>query len=82
MHLNTSMPWKEAKILKDFDVFHLVETHFQDENYVGRFLSVNQINLNELRKEELAILEKIREYCPGLKLEKIKVKIFPQRFIS
>lgn len=82
MHLNTSMRWKEAQILKEFDPFHLSEVHFHDENYIGKFLPHNQLHLDELQIEAKAILDKIHEYCPGLKMEKLKVKIFPQQFIS
>lgn len=82
MHLNSSIKWKEAQILKEFNTDYLTEVHFQDENYVGKFLSNNQFHLSELKLEEKAILEKMQEYCPNLKTEKLKVKIFSQQFIS
>lgn len=82
MHLNLSIKWKEAQILKEFDPSHLTEVHFQNENYVGKFLSHEAFNLSELKAQEQQILAKIKEYCPKLKIEKIKLKIFPQQFIS
>lgn len=82
MHLNTSIRWKEAQILKGFDPLHLTEVHFQEGDYVGKFLEQNKLHLNQLQLEEQSILSKIQSYCPNLKIEKLKVKIFPQQFIS
>ncbi|KAF3362045.1 Uncharacterized protein PHSC3_001356 [Chlamydiales bacterium STE3] len=82
MHLNLSIRWKEAQILKEFDPEHLFEVHFHEENYVGKFLSANILHLSELQEQEKIILAKMKEYCPNLKVDKLKIKIFPQQFIS
>lgn len=82
MHLNHSIQWKEAQILKEFNSDHLLEVPFQEENYVGKFMPANEASIAELHAQEKLIFEKLRFYCPLLKIEKFRVKIFTQQFIS
>ncbi|MGK5595049.1 MAG: hypothetical protein ACSNEK_06805 [Parachlamydiaceae bacterium] len=82
MHLNLSIKWKEAQILKELDPNRLTEVHFHHDNYAGKFLPHETFSLDELKLQEQEILAKLKGYCPKLGIEKIKLKIFPQQFIS
>lgn len=81
MHLNQSIRWKEAKILKEFDATHLVEVHFKDENYIGKFLKQPMAKLSELKVCEQEIREGLKIYCPTFRQEKCRLKILFQQFI-
>lgn len=82
MHLNQSIGWKEAQILKDFDPDHLIEMPFQEESFIGKFLPKKEIKLSELRKYESEVRDRIHRYCPNLKQEKFKLHLLSQQFIT
>lgn len=81
MHLNQSIRWKEAKILKEYDPAHLLEVHFKDQNYIGKFLPEPRANLTELKQCEKEIKEALKKYCPTLRTERFKIKVLFQQFI-
>ena len=82
MHLASSIAWKEAQILKEMNPNHLLEVHFQEENYVGKFLPEACIKLSEIKQYEAEVRERLLTYCPTLKQEKFKLYILSQQFIS
>lgn len=81
LQLDQSPLWKQAKIGPAIQN-DLVETHFNEKNYIGLFLTHDQITLSELKLIEDKILHAINAYCPQFASEKIKVLVFSQIFIS
>ena len=80
LKLNHSLQWKQAKILADKN--SLVETHFQDKDYLGLFLEYQKVPLSELKLTESFLKKTILSYIPDLENEKIKVVLFSQIFIQ
>lgn len=81
MHLNQSLPWKQAKIHPS-STRELVEIHFHQKDYIGQFLSTNPIKLPEIKQIEMKIVQKLNSYCPQFASEKIRLLVFSQVFIS
>lgn len=81
MHLNQSIMWKKAQIVKEFEPNHLVEVRLQEISYMGKFLDEPAVHLSELQKHDVELHEKLHEYCPMLKQEKFKLFILYQQLI-
>jgi hypothetical protein len=82
MHLKQSIAWKQAKILEDSDVRDLVETHFQDKDYIGKYITQKNLTLPEIKAIESEVRESLLRYCSELAPESLKLYLFPQIFIS
>lgn len=82
MYLKQSSSWKQAKILKEPDLRDLLETHFQDRDYIGKYISHSSLTISELRTMESSIHQSLLNYCPELSQETLKIYVFPQVFIS
>jgi len=80
MQLNQSSLWKQAKIAPSLQ--DLIETHFQEKDFIGLFLQSDKIQLEELRQIEKKISQVLKTYCPQFPSEKIKILVFSQVFIS
>jgi hypothetical protein len=79
MHLNESSAWKDAQLVHS-DA--LMQTHHQGKDYIGLFLSDNQITLLSLKNIESKLRVSLEKYCPVYDLEKANIQIFPQSFIA
>lgn len=82
-HLNHSLPWKQALILRSTDSDVLIETHYENKTYVGVYLDGNQVTLFNLKALQQKIRHHLREYCPKLiGIDRIPIYVFPQIFVS
>lgn len=79
MHLNHSSLWKENEILNKEN--SLKKVNFEDEEYLGLYLSVPFISLNEIAYLEDSLKQTLLEICPQYKQEKLILHLFSQPFI-
>lgn len=83
MYLKQSAAWKQAKIMEEPDSRDLLETHFQDKDYIGKYIAQDNLTLRELRSFENSVHQSLLNYCPELSQESnLKIYLFPQVFIS
>lgn len=82
MLLNQSKAWKLATISSQPQTDSLCEVHYQQKDYIGLFLPQEKNTLNELKAYEKLVQDKLKEYCPSLENETLKMTIFPQIFIT
>lgn len=80
MHLKKSQAWQLA--LVDPHSCLLVETHFQNQGYVGRFVKQDLLSLEQLDVEQQAVLTALQGYCAELAPAAFSIHIFPQLFIQ
>ena len=80
MHLKTSHLWNQALIVPKLER-ELVETRFQQQEYLGRFFDGEQLSLERLKAAEKEMRELIQSYCPKLNAEKLTFCVFPQIFL-
>lgn len=80
--LNQSSQWKQAKIMQQNLLLGLLETHYQEKDYVGRFLIQETLTLDELRTIAKGIQELLKDHCPKYPIENLKICLFSQIFIS
>jgi hypothetical protein len=78
MHLNQSANWKEAKLLHENS---LMETQWQENDYIGLFIPSGMVS-SQLKVKEQEVNQHMQAYFPKLNLEKHKILIFSQVFIS
>jgi hypothetical protein len=79
MHLKSSHPWQLAQI--DPQSSPLIETHYHNQTYVGRFLGHPFVSLQELKQHQEEVIAHLAEFCPALTSAPLKIQIFPQTFI-
>lgn len=82
MYLKQSAAWKQAQIVGEFDVREIVETHYQEKDYLGRYLASNNLTIIELHEIESSIRKALTTFCPELASESLKIYVFPQVFIT
>lgn len=82
MHIKQSFAWKEAQITNQPHLRDLQEIHFQDKDYIGRYIPDEEYTLESLRTLETSIHQSLLHYCPELSLDSSHAYIFPQIFIS
>jgi hypothetical protein len=83
MYLKQSSIWKEAKITETAISRDLLETHFQNKDYIGKYLKQEHVTLKELRAYENSIFQSLLNYCAELSPEThLKIYLFPQVFIT
>lgn len=80
MHLHQSSLWKQAKI--DPSIEDLNEARFHDKDYIGAFLTKEEVSLQDIKEVEKKILQQLKTYCPQYPLNKIQLLIFSQVFVS
>lgn len=78
MHLNQSQSWKEATLFKNQV---LIETFFQDKQYIGILLD-SPFNYSDIKNKEQELKKQLQLYSSKLILDKQKVYLFPQLFLS
>lgn len=77
IHLNQSLSWKEAKLVKDTS---LVENQWQEKEYIGLFIPLGMA-YTLLKEKEKEIRGQVQIYCPKLHLDKHPVYLFSQVFL-
>jgi hypothetical protein len=82
MYLKQSIAWKQAKITKESSLRDLLEAHFQDKDYIGKYITQEGLTIQELKQIESSVRESLVYYCPELSQETLKIYLFPQIFIS
>jgi hypothetical protein len=78
MYLNQSQSWKKSKLLGNAT---LSVTHWQDQEYIGSFISPLS-SYNHIKEKEQEIKTQLQLYCPKLNLDKYSACLFPQLFLS
>jgi hypothetical protein len=80
MYLKESRAWKQMSIapMQERD---LIETHYQQKDYLGHFFSEDCLPLEKLKESEKRVKEAIAAYCPKLQTEQLNCSIFPQIFL-
>jgi len=82
MHLNESESWLQAKTQVSGKASPLVQAHFQQHDYIGRFCDNKCLSINELNEIESEVRSHLVEYCPKLDVNKLAMIVIPQVFIS
>jgi hypothetical protein len=77
VHLNQSIRWKEAKLLGEAT---LIETQWQDKEYIGLFIPPI-VTLPLIKDKEESVKTQLQVYCPKINLDKHSILIFSQLFI-
>ncbi len=77
MHLRQSAKWKEDKIL---GTLPLVESQWQEKDYIGFFIP-SSLTYVQLKEKEEEIKTQLQIYCPKLNLAPHSVYLFSQLFL-
>lgn len=77
IHLNQNAGWREAKT---FGLSNLVETKWQEKDYIGFFIPT-LLSCAEIQEKEQEIKAQLQLYCPKLDLDKHSAYLLPQLFI-
>ncbi len=81
MHLNQSLPYKQARIGSSAQE-ELEEVRFHDEEYLGLFLAAPKVTLAHLQSVKEKLESKLQLYCPTFSTESVKLVLFPQIFVK
>jgi hypothetical protein len=79
MHLNKSKTYKQAKIGVDQD---LIEAHYHEKDYIGKYLEKSHVTMNELKALEAEMKTKLEFYCAHYNVDGASLFIIPQVFIK
>jgi hypothetical protein len=82
MHLNNSELWNQTKLHLQGTEETLIQTHFEQGDYIGYFLESDLVTVQELRGLESIMRSRLQNYCPKLDTTKLKISLLPQIFIS
>lgn len=82
LHLTQSQSWKQAAIGRLPESEDLIETHFQEKDYLGIFIPHDKPTVLDLKKVEVLVKDKFFSYCPELGNPPLKIYIFPQVFVA
>lgn len=82
LFLNSSPSWKQIKTLPGENTESLKEIHHEDKDYIGTFLEKTEPNLEDLLTAQKNVFKLLKGYCQELKVENLKLNIFPQIFLS
>ncbi len=80
MHLNESRLWNQAQVAPRQER-DLIETRFQQQEYLGRFLNEKELAIPELKEIEKGVRSSIESYCPKLNSDRLSFCVFPQLFL-
>lgn len=81
LKLHQSEKWQQATIIPHRNETELVEVRHEDKDYLGCYLSDNQITLSDLRKMEKFIQQRMGHYHLDFNLTNPKILVFTQVFI-
>lgn len=78
MHLNQSSSWKEASLFQNPP---LMQTKFEDKEYIGMVIP-SPLPFIEIQQREQELKNILLQFCPKLSIDKHKIFLFPQLFLS
>lgn len=81
MHLAQSRLWKENLIFASNRSGTLELIHFQEKDYLGKYLTQSFLSLKDLPSIEAELKQELLKFCPKFKQEKLMVRLFSQTFI-
>ncbi len=83
VHLQNSMAWKQASILRSTEEDVLLETHFQNKTYIGLYADERFLTLHQVRQKQQKIRNQLYDYCSKLAgIDRIPIYVFPQIFVA
>lgn len=82
MLLRQSTAWKNDKITHDPNSRELVEAPFQEQEFIGRYISAELLTLKVLKELEVSVKISLIHYCPDIAQESLNAYVFPQLFIN
>lgn len=80
MHLNESRLWGQA-VIAPLQERELLETRFQQQEYLGRFFDSDMLALDQIKAIENSLRKNIHTYCPKFNADKLIFCVFPQIFV-
>ncbi len=80
-NLHQSPHWREAQLLSPIEA-PLVIVWFHQKEYLGRYLPISELTVQELQESAQAIRQQIEMFCPRLDTKDLSMLIFPQLFIA
>lgn len=78
MELNRSAKWKEAEITLQKN---LERVHFDDKEYIGRYLESPILALKDLPGIEQSLYTDFKDLFPEFKQDRLSLRLFSQPFI-
>ena len=81
-HLNQCSSWKDAKITWQNEKSEWKELHYQNKDYFGKYIPSQHISLPELKNIEAELQKIIQSHFEELPVDKLKVILFPQLFVT
>ena len=82
MELNSNPNWKQVMI-ENKNIPHAAkEIHYQDNDYLGFYLDFTMIPMKDLHQYAEKLKKQIQPYCTKTDVEKLKITIFSQVFIT
>ncbi len=78
LHLSRSESWKESKCT---GLLPLVETHWEEKDYIGLFIPSCVMHV-QIKEKEKEIKTQLQFFCPKLNLDKYPMYLFPQVFLG
>jgi hypothetical protein len=81
VHLQKSAKWKESQILRIPEEEALQIVPFEEKEYIGRYLPLPFLSINEIPKLEEALEKAVHDFCPGYLSKKQLLRFFAQPFI-
>jgi hypothetical protein len=80
MYLKDSILWKNEQVEKPKG--GMVRIRYRDHDYIGTYFESTTIPLENIRKMEPKLKEKLASFCPKVKVDQHPIVVFPQTFIS
>ena len=77
-HLYQNAKWKEASLFHN-QVLQAIK--FKEKEYLGFFMK-SPLLYSEIKANEDLLKEHLKFYCPDIQLDKNKIYLFPQIFVS
>ena len=81
IQLNQSLEWKQSRLLTEPGT-EPVEIRHEGRDYLGFFLPRERAELLEVRANATPIHNAIRRYCHRYPVDRLRLYVFPQLFVS
>lgn len=77
-HLHQSPKWQEEQFQQENGLY---KAYWENKEYLG-FLMANGIEDEQIKQKSQDLKNQLQIYCPKIKLDKHKLYLFPQVFLS
>lgn len=77
IHLYQSKLWQKSKMFSETD---LIETKWQEQDYIGFFIP-SLLTCTQIKEKEQVVKTHLQRYCPKLNLDQHSTYLFSQVFI-